>query len=147
MTEKELRKLNRVELLELLLQMSRENEELQTRLKQTEAALAERQLKVGQAGSIAEAALQLSGIFETAQKAADQYLANVQALSARQEEISARMEAETKQKCDAMVERAKADSERYWDDISRRMEDFYEAHAGLRELLAVQTTAKQKNAP
>lgn len=147
MTEKELRKLNRVELLELLLQMSRENEELQARLKQTEAALAERQLKVGQAGSIAEAALQLSGIFETAQKAADQYLANVQALSARQEEISARMEAETKQKCDAMVERAKADSERYWDDISRRMEDFYEAHAGLRELLAVQTTAKQKNAP
>ena len=46
--------------------------------------------------------------------------------------------------CDEMVERARLDSQRYWDDISRRMEDFYNAHAGLRELLAVGSAAQQK---
>lgn len=146
MTEKELRKLNRAELLELLLELSRENETLREQLRQTEAALADRRLRLDQAGSIAEAALQVSGIFEAAQQAADQYLSSVNELSTRQEEICARMEAETKRKCDAMVEKAQADSQRYWDDISRRMEDFYEAHAGLRELLAVQTSAGQKTA-
>ena len=144
MTEKELRKLNRAELLELLLELSRENEALQAQLKQTEAALSDRRLQMEEAGSIAEAALRLSGIFEAAQKAADQYLSSVSERTARQEEICIRMEAETKRKCDEMVERARLDSQRYWDEISRRMEDFYNAHAGLRELLAVGNEARQK---
>lgn len=144
MTEKELRKLNRAELLELLLELSRENEALQAQLKQTEAALSDRRLQIDEAGSIAEAALRLSGIFEAAQKAADQYLSSVSERTARQEEICIRMEAETKRKCDEMVERARLDSQRYWDEISRRMEDFYNAHAGLRELLAVGNEARQK---
>ena len=144
MTEKELRKLNRAELLELLLELSRENEALQAQLKQTEAALSDRRLQMEEAGSIAEAALRLSGIFEAAQKAADQYLSSVSERTARQEEICIRMEAETKRKCDEMVERARLDSQRYWDEISRRMEDFYNAHAGLRELLAVGSTTQQK---
>ena len=144
MTEKELRKLNRAELLELLLELSRENEALQAQLKQTEAALSDRRLQMEEAGSIAEAALRLSGIFEAAQKAADQYLSSVSERTARQEEICIRMEEETKRKCDEMVERARLDSQRYWDEISRRMEDFYNAHAGLRELLAVGNEARQK---
>ena len=144
MTEKELRKLNRAELLELLLELSRENETLQAQLKQTEAALSDRRLQMEEAGSIAEAALRLSGIFEAAQEAADQYLSSVSERTARQEEICIRMEAETKRKCDEMVERARLDSQRYWDEISRRMEDFYNAHAGLRELLAVGNEARQK---
>ena len=144
MTEKELRKLNRAELLELLLELSRENEALQAQLKQTEAALSDRRLQIDEAGSIAEAALRLSGIFEAAQEAADQYLSSVSERTARQEEICIRMEAETKRKCDEMVERARLDSQRYWDEISRRMEDFYNAHAGLRELLAVGNEARQK---
>ena len=144
MTEKELRKLNRAELLELLLELSRENEALQAQLKQTEAALSDRRLQMEEAGSIAEAALRLNGIFEAAQKAADQYLSSVSERTARQEEICIRMEAETKRKRDEMVERARLDSQRYWDEISRRMEDFYNAHAGLRELLAVGNEARQK---
>ena len=144
MTEKELRKLNRAELLELLLELSRENEALQAQLKQTEAALSDRRRQMDEAGSIAEAALRLNGIFEAAQKAADQYLSSVSERTARQEEICIRMEEETKRKCDEMVERARLDSQRYWDEISRRMEDFYNAHAGLRELLAVGNEARQK---
>ena len=42
-----------------------------------EQQMSRRELQIASAGSIAEASLKLSGIFEAAQKAADQYLYNV----------------------------------------------------------------------
>jgi len=74
MERKELRRMRKFELLELLLEQEREIQSLQTE----NAALKERldiqQIKIEQAGSIAEAALSLSGVFEAAQNAADLYL-------------------------------------------------------------------------
>ena len=73
MRDKELRKLSRTELLELLVELGRENIALQERLALAEAELADRRLQLQECGSIAEAALKLSGIFEAAQEAADIY--------------------------------------------------------------------------
>lgn len=81
MTERELKKLSRADLLELLLNEQRENEKLRLKLKDACAALAERELALEQAGSIAEAALRLNKVFEAAQAAADQYLENVRRLT------------------------------------------------------------------
>ena len=75
MTEKELRKLGRAELLELLLEQAREFEALEQRLNAAEAALQSQQLQLETCGSIAEASLKLNGVFEAAQKAAEQYQA------------------------------------------------------------------------
>lgn len=86
MTEKELKKLNRYQLLELIIIQTEQIQALQEQLKQTQEQLEARQIRIRQAGSIAEAALQLSGIFETAQTAADLYLSNAQTL---QEEAAA----------------------------------------------------------
>lgn len=83
MTEKELRKLNRAELLELLIWQIRENEAQQTELEDLRARLQRRELAMQEAGSIAEAALRLQGVFEAAQAAADQYLESVKALAER----------------------------------------------------------------
>lgn len=80
MTEKELRKLGRAELLELLLEQAREFEALEQRLNAAEAALNSRQVQLDTCGSIAEASLKLSGVFEAAQKAAEQYQSNVERL-------------------------------------------------------------------
>ena len=77
MTEKELKKLNRQELLEILLAQSKMIDRLQAKLKDANEKLAERELKISEAGSIAEASLVLNHIFEDAQKAADQYLENI----------------------------------------------------------------------
>ena len=77
MTEKELHKLKRAELLEMMLAQSREIESLQGRIEQLEAKLADKEIRIQVSGSIAEAALKLNGIFEAAQAAADQYLENV----------------------------------------------------------------------
>ena len=57
MTDKELQKLSRIDLLELLLEKSKENEKLQEELEQVKAKLAEREIKIEKAGSIAEAAI------------------------------------------------------------------------------------------
>lgn len=77
MESKELKKLNRAELLELLLEVSKENEELKAELKRKNLLLKSKRLQIEEAGSIAQAALQLNGVFDKAQKAADQYLANI----------------------------------------------------------------------
>ena len=79
MTGRELRKLRRSELLEMLIESERENEALKQRI-------TAREIKIGQAGSIAEAALQLSGIFEAAQDAAARYLENIRTKSKAQED-------------------------------------------------------------
>lgn len=81
LTDKELQKLSRIDLLELLLEKSKENEKLQEELEQVKAKLAEREIKIEKAGSIAEAALALNGVFEVAQAAADQYLENLRRIS------------------------------------------------------------------
>ncbi len=120
MEEKELRRLNRRELLKMLVVQCEETERLQQeadetrkrlealeesyerlktklnikdeRLNQKDARIAEltetieemkasREIELEEAGSIAEAALRLNGIFEAAQEAADQYLMNVRRMA------------------------------------------------------------------
>ena len=74
MTERELRRLSRTDLLELLLAQRKENEQLRCLLDQTQAQLADRTIKINNAGSIAEASLQVEGVFQAAQAAADLYI-------------------------------------------------------------------------
>ncbi|MGN0963015.1 MAG: hypothetical protein ACI4PP_05500 [Clostridia bacterium] len=173
MTDKELRKLGRGELLEMLLAQSKEAESLRSQLEEATAQMESRNIDLTKAGSIAEAALSLNGVFTAAQAAADQYLENVRRMTGRQEEICDAMEAESKaradqllseakivlaeaeekrdamlketeEQCIAMKAAAKKESEQYWTDVSSRLENFYAEHAGLRELLG-QMTPKEPN--
>lgn len=117
-----------MELLELLVEQAAEMEELRRQLDQANQALAEREIHLKEAGSIAEAALRLNGVFEAADKAAQQYLRSAEALEAqsRQALLQARekaeaqvrevldrtrekcheLEAETRRRCQEMLERA-----------------------------------------
>ena len=81
MTDKELKKLKRIELLEMLIEQSKENEELKRQLEEANKKLESRDIMIKQSGSIAEAALKLNGVFEAAEKAAKQYLENVKRIS------------------------------------------------------------------
>ena len=80
MTDKELHKLKRSELLEIMIEQGKEIERLQKCLSEAEEKLHDRRIVMEKAGSIAEAALQLNQIFETAQRAANQYLESVRQL-------------------------------------------------------------------
>lgn len=95
MNEKELKRLRRSDLMELLLELSKENQELREQLQQAEAKLQERRIMIDESGSLAEAVLKLNRIFEDAQAACEQYEENIRL---RCEQI----ENEAKRKCDEM---------------------------------------------
>ena len=77
MTDRELRGLSRRDLLELLVAKEQENQQLRQELEQARAELNNRQIDIAQAGTMAEAALLLNGIFDAADRAARQYLENI----------------------------------------------------------------------
>ena len=116
MTDRQLRKLKRMDLLKLLLVEKRENESLRNQIGQMQEQLQSRQLHMDQSGSLAEAALRLGGVFEAAESACQYYSENIRNLSGRQEEICRRMEQETREKCDRMLEQARQMSRVYWDE-------------------------------
>ena len=89
MTDKELKKLSRAELLEMLIELTERNEELQAENDRLKEKLNDRTLVMDQAGSIAEAALRLNGVFEAAEKAANQYLESVRSMTERYAERQA----------------------------------------------------------
>lgn len=135
MTATELKKMNRKELIELLLEqttrreqveeeLSRTRIELTTQIDQLKAQLSDRKICLEESGSIAQAALQLNGIFEVAQRAADDYLSSIKL-----------QEASTKARCDAMVEKAKRESEEYWNKVEQELTKFYDSHEGIKDML------------
>lgn len=81
MTAKELKKLKRSELLEMLLARTEEVERLRAELDEAQKKLDDRAIVLENSGSIAEAALKLNGVFEAAEKAAKQYLENIERIA------------------------------------------------------------------
>lgn len=86
MTDRELRRLGRAELVDIIYELQSRNQQCEAEIEKLQKALDDKILKIASAGSIAEAALKLSGIFEAAQATADQYLASLEARMGRDEE-------------------------------------------------------------
>lgn len=135
MTERELRKLSRADLLELLLEQLKENERLCGDLEAAQKQLADRKVLLEKAGSIAEASLQLNGVFQAAQAACAQYIENIERLSAQQEQLCAQMERETREKCDHMVAEAERQVQLYWNTFSRRVQEVTDSYAKMQARL------------
>ena len=74
MTDKDLKKLNRYQLLELLVVQTERADRLQQKLDEAEKQLQQKELNMRSLGSIAEASLELGGVFQAAQAAADLYI-------------------------------------------------------------------------
>lgn len=106
MTEKELKRLSRSELLEMLIGQMEENERLKTALEQARKKAESRQIAIDRAGSIAEAALALNSVFDAAEEAAAQYLENIRRLSGSQEAVCRQMEEDARAKARAICAEA-----------------------------------------
>ena len=145
MTERELRRLSRADLLELLVAQRRENEQLRCILDQTQAQLADRTVQINNAGSIAEASLQLSGIFNAAQDSCQYYLENIKLLSERQNQICQQMEQETQEKCDRMVAEAELKSQQCWENCSAKIKQLVESFEGLQQVLDIYSSINRKS--
>ncbi len=117
MTNKELRKLSRAELIDILFELQTQNENLTAENRELAAQLESRQLQITEAGSIAEAALRLNGVFEAAQAAADQYVrCTKDSLT-----IAERTLAAAKRQADTLVQEATAQAQKLLADADARL--------------------------
>ena len=107
MTGNDAKKLKRAELLELLIEQTEENQRLTKAVKKLEEQLAQRVILMEEAGSIAEAALGLSKVFEQAQDAADRYLESVR----QKEEEARKLLQQTEQSCQQQLEKTQIQCE------------------------------------
>lgn len=140
--DKELRRLSRGELLEMLIALTDENEKLKENLARAEARLGERQIAIDKAGSLAEAALSLNGIFQDAEAAARQYLENIEQLSGRQEAICQELLAQAEREADEIKREAQsfsarkhAEADAYWAQVVERAAALLKDQEALRQVV------------
>ena len=99
MTDKEFKKLNRVQLIDIIYQLQLKLEELTQQNQELGKALEDKRLRINNAGNIAQAALEINDCFRSAQNAAEQYLNEIRA-----------MQEETKADCERMLAQAREEA-------------------------------------
>ena len=112
MVSKELKRLSRRELVDVIYQMKKNEKKLQDEITSLQETLQERQLQLSTAGSIAEAALSLTNVFSSAQAAADIYLQEI-----------GRMKQDAEAECAKMIEEARQRSEKMIAQSEKRCAD------------------------
>lgn len=124
MTDRELRHLNRGELLEMLIRLTKENEELKRNLEKTQRKLDDRKIMIDESGSIAEAALRLNDIFNAAENAAKLYIEN------------------SKRLCDENITKIRGDDDNYSAKIRAEADRYLEESRGKAEIQMDSVIAK-----
>jgi hypothetical protein len=81
MDDRELHKLRRTDMLELMISLSEENEALRERMELQKEQLDDRTARLRDAEAIADVALKVNKIFEAAQDTADSYLESMRQLN------------------------------------------------------------------
>lgn len=103
---KKLKKLNRVELLQLLLAQTQKAETLRMDLDKANAALNDRSIQIAEAGDLAHAVLGVNNIMSSAQEAANQYLENIAAMKRDAENYCLQLLSEAKEAARQICEMA-----------------------------------------
>lgn len=107
MADKDLRFLSRKELIEIIYEFQKHEVEIQDTIEKLTNELNAQEIKLKEAGSIADAALALNGVFEAAQKAANQYVLSVKAANEVVDDQSRKIIAEAQEEANAIIQKGK----------------------------------------
>ena len=143
---KELKKLSKTQLLEMLCAKEKMLTDLKFENESLKNQINDRRITIENSGSIAEASLKVNEIFAKAQESADIYLESLKSKVDEQDKILKEQADAAKSVCATMIADAKAQSakilagtnervEQKWANLTARLEEFYSAHAGLLDLL------------
>lgn len=113
MTDREFKRLSRAELIEIIYQLQLKEEELLAENQKLKEELNDKRIRMRQAGSIAEAALEIHGVMEAAQNAADQYLEEIRRIRMETEAACRRMMEQARQEAALFVAQAKENDSTY----------------------------------
>lgn len=134
MADNEFKRLGRADLIEIIYQLQQNEQQLTEENQELNRQLADRRIKIENAGSIAEASLALNDIFIVAQNAADQYLEEVREANANAEEwamqiiVNAQQQAdrltrETTRECAAMRQQTEEEIKVLWDNLRQNVSE------------------------
>ena len=146
MNQKELKRLSRGDLLEMMLSLSKENDQLLKELHRLKSELADRTLTVENSSSLAEAALNLNGVFQAAQEACDQYSLNIRhradaVLAQAQEKLddaekrSQEILSGANSRAEEIVAQARAQAKQMLEDAQERIQAREKQYSWITELM------------
>lgn len=133
MTDQELRRLSCADLIDIIYTLQQQKEQAEQQLAQAQAQLQDRQLRLANAGSIAEAALSLNGVFDAAQ-AADQYLQAVRTSAAETQAQKEQILVDAERQAKEIVDTAERQAAEHWKRFQLQAGQLIQAHAELQEM-------------
>ncbi len=141
MISKELKRLSRRELVDIIYQLKKNEQEMQEEIESLKNELQDKRIRISTAGSIADAAMSVTNVFSTAQMTADIYLREI-----------AYMKEETEKECEKKIEDAEkkvkeilADGEKKCDTLKAAYESEYAKWQQLQTQNAVLEANKQES--
>lgn len=98
MINKDIKRLSRRELVDIIYQLKTNEQEMQNELESLKKELEDKRIRISEAGSIADAAMSVTNVFSTAQMTADLYLREISLMKEDTEKACAKKIEEAEKK-------------------------------------------------
>lgn len=129
MTDKEFKRLNRAQLIDIIYQFQLQIDTLTEQKQVLERELADKRLRLSNAGNIAEAALEITDCFLSAQNAAEQYLNEIKAMREETEAERERILEEARAAAEAILASAQKTRNDYDSAIDAILKEYGQNHS------------------
>ena len=129
MTDKEFKRLTRAQLVEIIYQLQLQVDQLTEQKQELEDALEDKRLRIRNAGNLADAALEINNCFQSAQKAADQYLNEIQVMLEETKAERRRILKEAREEARAILADAKKKQADYTFAIEAILHEYKQSHS------------------
>ena len=129
MTDKEFKRLSRHQLIEIIYQFQLQVDKLTEQNQELERELADKRLRLENAGNIANAALEINDCFRSAQNAAEQYLNEIQTIRDETERERQSILSQAQAEAAAIIADAKKTQDDYDSAIEEIMKEYGQSHS------------------
>ena len=129
MTDKEFKRLSRAQLIDIIYQFQLQVDTLTEKNQALERELADKRLRLSNAGNIADAALEINDCFRSAQNAAEQYLNEIKTIREETEVERQRILSEAQAEAAAIIAGAKKAQGDYDSAIEAILEEYGQNHS------------------
>ena len=129
MTDKEFKRLSRAQMIEIIYQLQLQIDKLSEQTQKLESELADKRIRLSNAGNIADAALEINDCFRSAQNAAEQYLNEIKAIREEAEAERQRILAQARAEAAAIIAGAKKTQVDYDSAIEAILKEYGQSHS------------------
>ena len=129
MTDKEFKRLSRAQLIDIIYQFQLQVDKLTEENRDLERELADKRLRLRNAGNIADAALEINNCFRSAQNAAEQYLNEIKAIREETEAERQRILSQARAEAKVIIAGAKKTQGDYDSAIEAILKEFRQSHS------------------